>query len=208
MIFELKLVPGVQCKLLPRYITGSAAGLIGCFYLATRHDDAVILIACCYLIVACIYDTLTTRIPNFLNASLALAGLALFFHNDGWQGVLLGLAGLALGIALLIVPWLMGGMGAGDVKALGALGALLGPGQLIHVFVYIGLIGGATAILHYAFERNLWAKTGEWLNSMKASVLTNDPKMIIPETIEISRFPYAATIAFGYYTYLAVGKGF
>lgn len=208
MILNTKLVHGVQYKQLPRYITGSAAGFIGCFYLATRHDDTSVLIASCYLIVACIYDTLTTRIPNFLNASLALAGLALFFYNDGWQGMLLGLAGLALGIALLIVPWLMGGMGAGDVKALGALGALLGPGQLIHVFVYIGLIGGATAILHYAFESNLRAKTTEWLNTMKASMLTSDPKMIIPETVEISRFPYAATIAFGYYTYLAVGKVF
>ena len=99
-------------------------------------------------------------------------------------------------------------MGAGDVKALGALGALLGPSQLIHVFIYIGLIGGVMAILHYISERNLISKSTEWFHTFKASALTRDPHLLIPETTEISKFPYAAAIAFGYYAYLVFGKVF
>jgi prepilin peptidase CpaA len=115
---------------------------------------------------------------------------------------------MALGLGLLLLPWLMGGMGAGDVKALGALGAVLGPEQVFHVFLYMGLYGGVLAILHYLFARNIKAKAAEWLGSLKATVLTNDPAMIIPTKTEPLRFPYAAAIAFGYYTYLAYGGVF
>jgi len=109
---------------------------------------------------------------------------------------------------LLIIPWLMGGMGAGDVKALGALGAMLGPSQLIHVFIYMGVIGGVLAILHYACERSLSAKASEWFHILKASALTRDPYLLIPESTLVSRFPYATAIAFGYYSYLTFGKVF
>lgn len=146
------------------------------------------------------------KIPNVLNASLAIAGLALFFYVDGWPGLLSGLAGLALGLSLLMIPWFMGGMGAGDVKALGALGALLGPRPLIHVFVYMGLIGGIMAILHYLLERNIKEKANEWSESIKATILTQDPTLIVPTKTESLRFPYAAAIAFGYYTYLTFGE--
>ncbi|MBW2186737.1 MAG: prepilin peptidase [Deltaproteobacteria bacterium] len=45
----------------------------------------------------------------------------------GFSGFTTSVAGLVTGLLLLIIPYLMGGMGAGDVKALAALGALLGP---------------------------------------------------------------------------------
>lgn len=166
------------------------------------------MIASVFFVFACVWDTLRAKIPNVLNASLAITGLALSFYTEGYPGILASLAGLTLGIALLLGPWLMGGMGAGDVKALGALGALLGPSQLIDVFVYIGLIGGVMAVLHYAFQKNLGKKAREWRTSLKATVLTNDPKLIIPQQTEISRFPYAAAIAFGYYANLTFGSIF
>jgi len=191
-----------------RLTTGFTAALVSLFFGVKNHTDPYILIASLYFVVACTVDTFKSKIPNILNASLAVAGLVLFFHNDGWNGLLVSLTGLALGIGLLIVPWLMGGMGAGDVKALGALGALLGPYPLLQVFIYMGLIGGAMAILHYAFERNLRIKATAGLNALKASVLTNDPSLVVPEKIEKSRFPYATAIAFGYCTYLATGSIF
>ena len=119
--------------------------------------------------------------------------------------MLTSLAGLTLGVGLLLIPWLMGGMGAGDVKSLGALGALLGPLPLFHVFIYMGLIGGIMAVVHYIFSRNFKEKALEWFRSFKATVLTRDPNMMVPIETEALRFPYAAAIAFGYYTYLTFG---
>jgi prepilin peptidase CpaA len=176
--------------------------------LTTRWPEPTNVIASIYFIFACAFDTIKAKIPNILNAGLAIAGPAFFFHTAGWTGLLTSLAGLVLGLGLLLLPWLMGGMGAGDVKALGALGALLGPRPLLHVFIYMGLIGGIMAILHYLFERNLKEKAAEWLHTIKATVLTNDPNMIVPSKTETLRFPYAAAIAFGYYTYLSFGGVF
>jgi len=201
-------VSGLFFNRLPRYLTGFAAATLSIYFLFIEFSDKSIAVVSLYFSLICILDTLKSKIPNILNASLTVAGLALFFYNDGWGGVLTSLAGFALGLALLIIPWMMGGMGAGDVKALAALGALLGPSPLIHVFIYMGLIGGLMAIAHYIFERNLLTKGLEWMTALKASVLTNDPKMIIPDKTEVSRFPYAAAIAFGYYAYISFGEFF
>jgi len=90
------------------------------------------------------------RVPNWLNGSLALAGFAaqaFFFGTSG-----LGTAGLGLlvGFALLIVPWLMHGMGAGDVKLMAAIGAWLGPWLTLLSFGVGVLIGGVAAIVMIA----------------------------------------------------------
>jgi prepilin peptidase CpaA len=69
----------------------------------------------------------------------------------------------------------------------------------------MAFFGGAMAVLHYLFEHNVKEKASEWLVSVKASVLTMDPSMIKPAKSESLRFPYAAAIAFGYYTYLTLG---
>jgi len=120
----------------------------------------------CYaiLIPATLYaawiDYRAHKVPNWLNAAIALAGLgaqAVFF---GWSG--LGTAGLGMltGFGLLIVPWLMHAMGAGDVKLLAAVGAWLGPWLTLVAFCLGALIGGAVAvvmILAAGTVRQSWA---------------------------------------------------
>lgn len=190
---------------LPRLLVGSLAIAVALVFLVTHRADAIVVIASLYFILACASDALRSKIPNLLNAALALAGLILNYVNGGLSGLTYSALGLLLGIGLLFLPWLMGGFGAGDVKALGALGALLGPRPLLHVFVYMAFFGGAMAILHYLCERNVREKAGAWWVSVRATVLLRDPRMIKPAQTESLRFPYAAAIAFGYYTYLVYG---
>jgi prepilin peptidase CpaA len=194
-----------QVKDLHRLAIGFCAIVTSCWFLAANWPEVTIVAAALYFIIACTTDTLESKIPNYVNASLALTGLTINTWLGGWQGTLLSLTGLGLGFGLLLLPWLMGGFGAGDVKALGALGALIGPKPLLHVFVYMAFFGGAMAVLHYLFERDLKVKAAEWWVSVKASALTMDPRLIKPSKTEPLRFPYAAAIAFGYYTYLTYG---
>ncbi len=91
-------------------------------------------------------DLKTRRIPNYLTFGSALAGLGVQVWLHGWAGLAAGGLGLALGLGLLLIPYLMGGMGAGDVKALAALGAWLGPSQTFFLFIYMGLAGGLLAL--------------------------------------------------------------
>ncbi|MDR3599012.1 MAG: prepilin peptidase [Desulfosporosinus sp.] len=58
---------------------------------------------------------------------------------------IISLEGAALGFLFLLLPYLFGGIGAGDVKLLAVYGALLGPHLIITAFFYGAIIGGVVA---------------------------------------------------------------
>jgi prepilin peptidase CpaA len=86
-------------------------------------------------------DMRTNRIPNLLVLGCALAGLGYQLGFFGWTGLADGFLGMGLGFVLLIFFYWKQGLGAGDVKALAALGAWLGPRQTFYLFVYMALSG-------------------------------------------------------------------
>ena len=83
-------------------------------------------------------DLRTRRIPNWIPVSGAVIGVIF--------GGLSSLAGAAVGFGIFIILYIAGGMGAGDVKLFSAVGALVGPQQLMIVFVFTGLLGGVAAL--------------------------------------------------------------
>ncbi len=87
------------------------------------------------------------RVPNWLNLTLILAGFVAQACFFGWMGVATGFWGMLTGLGLLIVPWLMHGMGAGDVKLLAAIGVWLGPMLTLYSFVLGAVIGGVVAVI-------------------------------------------------------------
>ena len=95
--------------------------------------DYVALVAA--FIAACAFlDYRTRKIPNWLTVAGAVLGLAHSMVAPGGIGPLLSIAGLAIGFMLLLLPWLLGGGGMGDVKMLAALGAWLGPVGILVAF--------------------------------------------------------------------------
>ncbi len=87
-----------------------------------------------FVIIAAVLDYRTRKIPNWITVPAALAGLVFHAVMPGTHGILWALAGFAVGFSLLIVPWLLGGGGMGDVKLLAALGVWLGPLGILAVF--------------------------------------------------------------------------
>lgn len=92
-------------------------------------------------------DYAERRVPNWLNAAIGLAGLAAQSLYFGGAGLGWGLLGLLVGFGVLIVPWLMHGMGAGDVKLMAAIGCWLGPGLTLMGFAAGAIIGGVAAVV-------------------------------------------------------------
>ena len=71
-------------------------------------------------------DVRTRQIPNLLSGAAFLAGVLLNVVCFGRWGFLNSLAGAVVAVVFLIGPFALGGIGGGDVKMMGAIGALLG----------------------------------------------------------------------------------
>jgi len=95
------------------------------------------------------------RVPNWLNLTLAVTGLTAQATFFGWDGLIAGLLGLLVGLALLIVPWVMHLMGAGDVKLLAGIGAWLGPTLVFWSFAIGAAIGGVIGVVMILARRRV-----------------------------------------------------
>lgn len=111
--------------------------------------------------LAAAIDIKSRKIPNWLTLTVAAAGLIggfLFFVlggdlQGGWQWLLFSGKGWLVGIGIFLIPFMLGGMGGGDVKLLGAIGALKGAGFVIETALFGALWGGVLALLAILFKK-------------------------------------------------------
>jgi len=146
-------------------------------------------------------DILSNRIPNYLNFGCALAGLGYQLGAYGWAGGANALLGIIMGFALLIVFYCMGGIGAGDVKALSALGAWLGPLQTLYLFCYMALAGVPLIVAILWWRGLLWIKFhqmwGVLINWVLLHTYHFQPASTADKVIKGDRIPYAVALAMG-----------
>lgn len=112
--------------------------------------------------------------------------LALLIHLvfAGAEGFIFWIRGLLLGAGFLIIPFILGGIGAGDVKLLATVGALKGTHFVLYSFVATALIGGAISIIVVLY------KSGAWRTLRQAAALPGN----LPWKIT---FPYGLAIGLG-----------
>jgi prepilin peptidase CpaA len=150
-------------------------------------------------VVACGWDLRTRRIPQMLTLGGALAGFAFHVWNGGSTAGVASATGWAVGIAIFFVPFALGGLGAGDVKLLGAIGAWLGPMNALWVGLYAGVAGGILAIFVALTKGYLFQAVGN-VGVMLAYWRLNGVKPLPEITLEHSQGPrlaYAVPILAG-----------
>jgi prepilin peptidase CpaA len=98
------------------------------------------------VILGAVSDAARGLIPNWLTMAGVSGGITLQTAHDGLSGLVGSLAGYCVGIALLIGFYACGGMGAGDVKLLGAVGSCLGPFGVMHAALATAVLGGIYAL--------------------------------------------------------------
>jgi prepilin peptidase CpaA len=98
------------------------------------------------LVAAAINDIRVHKIPNVLTFTIIIGALLYHFLTKGSDGVFMSTKGLALGIGLFIIPYIMGVMGGGDVKLMGAIGAALGARGVFITAVLTSIVGGIYAL--------------------------------------------------------------
>ena len=98
-------------------------------------------------VVASVFDLHSRRIPNLLTFGAAAAALTVASLTGGLPGAGASLTGWLVATVLWIPIYALGGMGAGDVKLLAAIGAWLGPATAVQVSLYSAIAGGAMAVV-------------------------------------------------------------
>src|SRR5215472_17422523 len=113
-----------------------------------QHDGSmttVCLVA--FLTSAAVADLRCHRIHNTITVPAALLGVAVNLLSSGSEGAVHAVAGLVVGLATFLPFYLLRGFGAGDVNAMAAVGAFLGPKGVLLAAAFTLILGAAGAVL-------------------------------------------------------------
>ncbi|PYQ84778.1 MAG: prepilin peptidase [Acidobacteria bacterium] len=139
-------------------------------------------------------DLWVRRVPNPLTLGIVALGLVLAATHGTGTGIGGALAGLGVGLLLMLPGYVIGATGGGDVKLLAALGTLLGPSAVVMAFFYSAIAGGALAVLVALWRRRLRTT----MANTAALVATRGAVAVeIERSSENNRFAYAPAIALG-----------
>lgn len=126
-------------------------------------DQAQWLLAVVFALGAGWLDWRSRRIPNWLTVTGFGAGVCLYSIASGWRGALTALEGAGLMLAILLPVVLLRGLGAGDWKLMGSLGAVLGWRRVLEVLLSSLLLAGVLALVQMVRQKrvrstlaNLW----------------------------------------------------
>jgi len=129
------------------------------------------------LISALITDIRSHKIPNWLTYPTIFLAILLYFDVDSFRGLLFSTEGLGLGLVLLMPVHMLGVMGAGDVKLMGAVGAALGPGHLCYAFLSTAIAGGIYASILVIWQAGSLKDLASGLYSaLRTLVLIKEPR--------------------------------
>jgi prepilin peptidase CpaA len=161
------------------------------------------------LVLACtVTDVYQRRIPNCLTLPAIVIGLILGIMGNGWGGFLSSLLGLVIGFGLLFFPYYLGGMGAGDVKLMAALGALLGFPAILSIFLYTAIAGGILAlwtVIRRRTTKAALANTVTLLINRRLGALIMRKDRLSSAFKSIGTIPYGVAMAGGTLAYLIWG---
>lgn len=93
------------------------------------------------------------RVYNALTFPLVVSGL--LYHSVFGVGIGYSALGMLFGFVVLIMPYLLGLMGAGDVKLLAGIGAWLGLTVTAYVFAATALVAGAVSVVLILYRGQL-----------------------------------------------------
>ena len=148
---------------------------------------------------ASVFDLRTRRLPNALTFGAAVVGVAMQGVTEGWSGTGLAVAGWATGVAVFLPLYALGGMGAGDVKLLGAIGAWLGPTGALWVGLYGAIAGGVIALavaLRRGYAGTALRNVGSMLRFWSLAGVQPIQGLTLADQRAV-RLPYALPLAVG-----------
>ncbi|MGH7971411.1 MAG: A24 family peptidase [Limisphaerales bacterium] len=168
----------------------------------TNAADAVIhtaapvpaLLAVALVLTAAVFTELKeNKIPNWLTFTGMAAGLAIGYLY-GKPALWSSFAGLSIGFGFLFIFYVFGGVGGGDVKLMGAAGALMGSELIKPAVLYTALLGAFLALMLVIWRRDFWLRVG---HSLRRLAFWSKPTDQPPAQSQPVTVPYGLAIAAG-----------
>jgi prepilin peptidase CpaA len=158
---------------------------------------AVWILAIGFAGVAGWLDWRTRRIPNWLTMTGLAAGLAVNTAYSGWAGTKLGLEGAGVGLGVLLPFVLLRGLGAGDWKLMGGLGAFVGPWHTLEILVVSIFVAGGMALAEAIRRRRLLATLRNLWTLLKGFVIfgLRPSAAISLDNPTLVKLPFAVAVA-------------
>lgn len=159
------------------------------------------------LILAAWIDGKQLKVPNWITFPMVLSGLVHGLVTGGGAGLYDSFIGMCVGLLCLLPLYAVGGMGAGDVKLMGGIGAWLGAAITWNAFVVTVVVGAVMGLVmalmsgrfqhHYAQFQMIWSEWTTIRNPRKLSEIAAErkPRMYL--------LPYGIPICIGSIIYFA-----
>lgn len=149
------------------------------------------------LVICVITDLKERKIYNKVLLPFLIAGLMLNVVVGGISGLAYALGGTTIGFAILLIPYFLGGMGAGDVKLLAVIGGLKGTMFVLTTALYMALAGGILALFVILFRKGAmhrFKQIAMFMGGLRSGMKI--PVFLDKEALNAT-YPYGVAIAIG-----------
>ena len=160
-----------------------------------------------FVIVAAYIDGKELRVPNKLTYPMIIAGwiysmIAYGMAGEGWYvGLGWSLAGTAVGLATLLPAYAIGGMGAGDVKMMAAIGAWVYCETTFYAFCVSAIVGAVLAVIMILSAKQTTKHANQFMFILNEIMTVRNPETLATIATErkssMRLLPYGIPIAIG-----------
>lgn len=147
-----------------------------------------------FVTIAVVIDVRSRRIPNWLTVTAFALGIVFNVAIGGLPGLWLSLGGFAVGFGTLLVLWLIGGGGGGDVKLMGAVGAWVGAVPTVMIFLGSAIFAVLCTVGMMSWQ-HVGGKSKETdVDTTKTAPNRNALKQYIPYAVPVAMATWAVLI--------------
>lgn len=134
-------------------------------------ENLINLILIILLLTAAFFDAKEKRIPNLLTFPVMLTGLILNIIMNRLSGITFSFYGFLIGLAIFFIPFILGGMGAGDVKLMAAIGALMGWKFTLLSSFFTAIAGIVVIFVYLIYKKKLFSYFRKYIVAIVRTIL-------------------------------------
>ncbi|AYC28637.1 A24 family peptidase [Paenisporosarcina cavernae] len=148
------------------------------------------------LVISFVTDVKSRKIYNTVLLPAFFIAVIGNTWQEGFQGLTTSLLGFVVGFAILFIPYVMKGMGAGDVKLMAVIGAFMGPTFIVTTAIFMAIVGAVIATILITLRLIRSGQTKLLLGH--TSLMTYRMKLSLFRThSKNNAFPYGVAIVAG-----------